>query len=620
MVVQPAVSFQAPKGLSTPKQPPAAPPPPPKQPENRPSLGDTVAEAAEDWGHFGKKLGSVGAVTLACSQLPMLVIGYTYQLPIAVVAPLGIASSVAAMALTSWEEKHLGIGRRVGQAVGTVAGAAVGLGKAGWEAIRGDSPAPEKIVLEQRQATGRRAHEPLVQRGIHSLHRSLLKQEPIRNRTIEIGEMIGSTATTLGLAYVLPHMVANAVGGPIGAACQTLIGPLCGLVGAGFLENTLGVGRALGELAGRGVSALQSPNRAEPKPSEPHIMGFDKAIFRCAMPGEDTAGPVKKAFFKMNHLIGMPIMGFLVDSTVLANKAFRETPYQTMPFQDRPSPQVNRQRLVSDFRHLAGILGTSGHEEAVGDELVGRLAKLGFTSERRDDGSIIATLPPTPGQEESPTVLLSAHQDTVSPTNPDDQVVGKRRIHTNGKTILGGDDRAGVAEILEGLTVVKEQGLAHPELKVVFTVDEERGLVGAGRLKPEEISNRPTLGFVVDALDVADINLTNDAVILNLNSIKYNFSQEDPLVQVAFRSMANAGTTPRPMHCPIMNGAGSDANTLGFNSKHIRSLAVGAGERDMHTPLEFVKTDDLERAARHVVGYITNSCDLKVEGDKIVAR
>ena len=40
----------------------------------------------------------------------------------------------------------------------------------------------------------------------------------------------------------------------------------------------------------------------------------------------------------------------------------------------------------------------------------------------------------------------------------------------------------------------------------------------------------------------------------------------------------------------------------------------------MHTGMEQIKIDDLERAALHVVGYITNSCDLRVEGDSIVAR
>jgi putative aminopeptidase FrvX len=84
--------------------------------------------------------------------------------------------------------------------------------------------------------------------------------------------------------------------------------------------------------------------------------------------------------------------------------------------------------------------------------------------------------------------------------------------------------------------------------------------------------------------------------------------------------MTNAGLKPRPIPAPILTGAGSDANTRAFNGGKIRSLAVGAGERDIHTTLEYIKIKDLEQAARHVVGYLTNSCDLKVEGDQIVPR
>lgn len=74
------------------------------------------------------------------------------------------------------------------------------------------------------------------------------------------------------------------------------------------------------------------------------------------------------------------------------------------------------------------------------------------------------------------------------------------------------------------------------------------------------------------------------------------------------------------MHVPIMAGAGSDANTAAFNNSRIRSIALGAGERDLHSPLENIKIDDLEQSARHVVAIIQNSCDLKVDGDAIVPR
>jgi tripeptide aminopeptidase len=52
-------------------------------------------------------------------------------------------------------------------------------------------------------------------------------------------------------------------------------------------------------------------------------------------------------------------------------------------------------------------------------------------------------------------------------------------IRTDGKTILGADNKAGVAIILEVLRTLKERNLSHPPLEVVFTIREEKGLLGA---------------------------------------------------------------------------------------------------------------------------------------------
>jgi tripeptide aminopeptidase len=220
--------------------------------------------------------------------------------------------------------------------------------------------------------------------------------------------------------------------------------------------------------------------------------------------------------------------------------------------------------------------------------------------------------------EDAPTVLLSAHMDTVSSTSPNAILHDEKRIHTNERRILGGDDRAGIAQIIEGIQTVQEKNMAHPEIKVVFTVGEEVGLKGSSHLKPGDVSTRPTLGFVVDSTDKNALFLTNDAVFIAPNSVKYNFSQEEPVIQVSMRSMANAGIMPEPIHGPIMAGAGTDANSPAFNTGNIHSVAIGTGVSDVHTSLEHVRKKDLEQVARAVVGFITNSCDLKVDDTQAI--
>lgn len=575
---------------------PSSAPPQPQEPAD--SFLDSVKDGAWNWGHQGKKLGALALVAWGSAELPFRSLTWFPKMPLA--GAVGVA--IGSMALLSLEERYLGIGKRIGQAALGGVGAAVGAVK---HFAAGPNGSEETVTLKQAPARGAHPKEALLPTLLHTGQRALLGAVPERTRAVEIGEQVGATLATIGCAYVVPRLLAAMVP-QTAVVMNTLMGPLTGMVAGGIQENLLGVGRATGELIGQGLSAAGIGNQQP--------LGGAGA--------EEIKEPplAARAFLKLNGAIAEPIVGFLVDTTAATNSIFAEEPVQNVHFGQRPEPTVNRERLVKNFVSLAGVHGPSGQEQLVTRELTQRMTRLGLSVEEKPDGTLIGTLPATPGREDAPTVMLSAHQDTVEPTRPEAIRNNGKWIYTNGRHILGADDRAGLAEILEGVESVLEQKLEHPQLKLVFPVDEERGLRGSSRLTPEEISDRPTLGFVVDALSVRDVHLTNDAVIVNPSSVKYQFSQEDPLIQVVFQSMAKAGLKPRPIHAPILTGAGSDANTPAFNSKHIRSLAVGAGESDMHTGMEHIKIDDLEQAARHVVGYITNSCDLKVEGDQIVAR
>ena len=560
----------------------------------------TIAETADDWGVMGQKLGALTLVAAGTSILPFRALMAFPNMPI----PAAIALSIGTMAGLSIEERKLGIGKKIGGMVGKALGTAAGAAKATAGFHNTDSTNP--VELKRVSPDKVKHFKPLAQRALHGI-----AGETERTRAVEFGELIGATAGVMATSYALPKVVTAMAGeGSIAASVAgSLIGPLAGMVVGGWQENTLGLGRAAGELVGSGLSKLGVGSTL---PVDMPALSYEGK--------KSEPGALKKAFLGLNGAIAEPIIGPLVDATVMTNGIFAETPVQTMNFTDKPLPTINNERLLKNFVDITSIYGPSGEEKLVGEDLIKRTSALGASTQMTDDGSVIATIKASPGFEDAPTVMLSAHQDTVEATNPDAIRVTDYKVHTDGKHILGADDRAGIAQILEGLESVLEQGLDHPEVKLVFPVDEERGLRGAARLQPEDISNRPTLGFVVDALDVNTLHLTNDAVLLTPRSKKYSFKQSDPIAQVALRSMAQAGTKPKVRHAPILTGAGSDANTPAFNSGHIQSMAVGVGEENMHTGMEQIKIKDLQRAARHVVGYITNACDLKVEGDKIVPR
>lgn len=72
--------------------------------------------------------------------------------------------------------------------------------------------------------------------------------------------------------------------------------------------------------------------------------------------------------------------------------------------------------------------------------------------------------------------------DTVTPGKSVKPVVKKDRITSDGTTILGADDKAGLAIILEVLQTLKEQKPPHPPVEAVFTLTEENGMQGAKNL------------------------------------------------------------------------------------------------------------------------------------------
>lgn len=152
---------------------------------------------------------------------------------------------------------------------------------------------------------------------------------------------------------------------------------------------------------------------------------------------------------------------------------------------------VNRERLFAQFQTLVSFDAESYEEREIADYLKAQLVKLGLSAEEDGAGAVMAALSGGDGArtagnvygflpsnlpqgEEREGVLLSAHMDTVLPGK------GKRavfhedgRITSDGTTVLGADDAAGLAEILEALHVIRERELPHPDIEVLFPVAEE---------------------------------------------------------------------------------------------------------------------------------------------------
>lgn len=87
-------------------------------------------------------------------------------------------------------------------------------------------------------------------------------------------------------------------------------------------------------------------------------------------------------------------------------------------------------------------------------------------------------------------LLLSAHMDTVEPCHNVRPIIENGIIKTDGTTILGADDKAGIANILFLIKTLKKDKVKHRTLEVVFTVEEEIGCKGAQKLDYSGIKSK----------------------------------------------------------------------------------------------------------------------------------
>ncbi len=168
-----------------------------------------------------------------------------------------------------------------------------------------------------------------------------------------------------------------------------------------------------------------------------------------------------------------------------------------------PPVAVNQERLVQTFIDLARQNTPPRRERAASLIAHNILTEIGFQC-RYDDagekvggdvGNLIAFKKGT--VENAPSVFFSAHFDTVEPTPGLEPIIDGDIIRSDGKTILGADDKCGMAPILEAMRLLQEQSIPHGDIQLVLTICEEIGLVGAAQMNPADITAQ--YGYVLDA-------------------------------------------------------------------------------------------------------------------------
>jgi tripeptide aminopeptidase len=165
----------------------------------------------------------------------------------------------------------------------------------------------------------------------------------------------------------------------------------------------------------------------------------------------------------------------------------------------RPASEAEKARLNDTFAALCRILSPSGRERACFDHVAAELSGMGIEV-REDDagaalggdcGNLYARLP---GRGER-TVLLCAHLDTVEVTGPLEPVVVDGGWENAHEAILGADNKAALAVMLEVARRASIEG-SPVGIELLFTVAEEDGLKGAKQADREAL--RADFGYVFD--------------------------------------------------------------------------------------------------------------------------
>jgi|SRR5690554_5205325 len=164
--------------------------------------------------------------------------------------------------------------------------------------------------------------------------------------------------------------------------------------------------------------------------------------------------------------------------------------------------------LIDYFISLVKIDSESRQEKDLALKLKADLEELGATvkfdnANEKTGGNIGNLIASFPGNANSEPLLLCAHMDTVVPGKGIKPVISDGVIKTDGTTILGADDKSGIAQIIWGIKELLDNNEHLPPIEILFTISEEIGLLGAKNCDYSLLTAKQ--GYAFDSHEVGSI-------------------------------------------------------------------------------------------------------------------
>jgi tripeptide aminopeptidase len=243
-----------------------------------------------------------------------------------------------------------------------------------------------------------------------------------------------------------------------------------------------------------------------------------------------------------------------------------------------PATAVDDTEALAVVSEMMAIPGRSGEERAVMEFIRGRLIKggppadaLAFDDAHRrsplggEIGNLVFKLP---GTIRGPRRMLVAHVDTVPVcVGSRPQRKGKRIVSADSHTGLGADDRAGASVLLITALDILRGGLSHPPLTLLWTVQEEVGLLGARFAKLSALG-KPKLAFNFDGGSPAKITIGATGgyrMTIDVRGIASHAGSApaDGVSAIAIASLAIADLVKGGWHGAIEKGRSAGTSNVG---------------------------------------------------------
>lgn len=294
---------------------------------------------------------------------------------------------------------------------------------------------------------------------------------------------------------------------------------------------------------------------------------------------------------------------------------------------------INRDRLLERFTKYVKIdtaadpssnrYPSSSGQLTLGKLLLAELEQMGVLDAHQDEhGLVWGTLPSNVGAD-SPTVAFVAHMDT-SPEAPShnvqpqviqtyeggdlvfangtkltteecpelDQLVGKTLVCSSGDTLLGGDDKAGVAIIMElAQTLIENPDLPHGTIKILMTCDEE---IGRGTDKIDLKKLNSTVAYTVDGGGSGIL----DVETFSADAATVQFTGHNIHPAIAKDRMINAVRAASEfVSCLPGDGCTPETTEDREGFIHVYNFSGGVGEATVELLLRSFENDQLKEYA-----------------------